>query len=79
MNFSGDFGIASTIWYPASGYRNNNDGALYGVGYYGYYWSVTPVSNYAYRLSFNHSGDVYPTNYTDRPYGRSVRCLQVTD
>lgn len=32
MNFSGKFGSASIIWYPASGYRNGGDGSLNNVG-----------------------------------------------
>ena len=79
MNFSVDFASASTIWYPASGTRSNVDGDLGGVGYNGFYWSVTPSSFNAYNLGFSYDGDVYPTNYNSRAYGFSVRCLQVTD
>ena len=76
MNFSGKFGSASTIWYPASGYRNYNDGSLFDVGYYGRYWSASPGNYYAYYLYFNDLGRVDPSyNYT-RAYGQSVRCLQ---
>lgn len=39
MNFSGKFGSASTIWYPASGYRGSNDGGLRNVGGNGACWS----------------------------------------
>ena len=77
MNFSGDFGIASTIWYPASGFRYYDDGALFSVGDSGSYWSVTPGSNRAYELYFDINGDVCPTlNSSPRAYGFSVRCLQ---
>jgi uncharacterized protein (TIGR02145 family) len=76
MNFSGDFCNSSTIWYPASGYRDNDDGALGNVGFNGNYWSVTPNSNNAYFLSFYKYGDVDPANYYNRAYGLSVRCLQ---
>ena len=76
MNFSGDFGSASTIWYPASGYRTNDDGALDDVGYGGYSWSVTPLSDIAYYLFFNFLGSVYPSNDYYRANGFSVRCLQ---
>ncbi len=75
MNFSGKFGSASIIWYPASGYRNCNDGSLDFVGS-GHYWSVTPVSLYAYYLCFYSYGSVQPSDYYDRARGRSVRCLQ---
>ena len=76
MNFSGKFGSASTIWYPASRYRNYADGALNNVGGYGSYWSVTPGSSSACYLSFYGSGGVNPINYDSRAIGFSVRCLQ---
>jgi hypothetical protein len=76
MNFSGKFGSASTIWYPASGSRNTSDGDIYYVGKYGYYWSASPSSYYAYCLFFSNSGLVNPPNYSYRAVGLSVRCLQ---
>ena len=79
MNFSGDFGSASTIWYPASGYRDRNDGALSYVRYVGGYWSVSPIIYRAYCLYFG-SNTVHPSNGGyGRVYGFPVRCLQVTD
>ena len=74
INFS--ISSPSTTWYPASGYRYNNDGALNDVGYYGYYWSVSPYGSCAYLLNFNCFGDVYPTNNYNQARGFSVRCLQ---
>ncbi len=80
MDFSGKFGSASTIWYPASGWRYNNDGSLDDVGYYGYCWSASPCGYNAYALSFNYGGRVDPSDYgLNRAYGQSVRCLQVID
>ena len=76
MNFSGKFGSDQTIWYPASGYRYGDDGSLSGVGYYGYYWSASPSSNYAYYLGCYYNGRVYPSDNTGRARGYSVRCLQ---
>ncbi len=81
MNFSGKFGSASTIWYPASGSRSYYDGSLsYDVGDEGYCWSASAYSNYygdyAYDLCFDHNGNVYPANYNSRAHGYSVRCLQ---
>ena len=76
MNFSGKFGSASTIWYPASGYRSYVDGDLYYVGISGSYWSVTPSGSDAYGLSFLNSGYVYPSSGNSRAYRQSVRCLQ---
>ena len=69
----------STTWYPASGYRDIDDGSLNGVGYYGYYWSASPSSNNsfsAYSLYFNGSGYVSPADGYGRARGYSVRCLQ---
>ena len=76
MNFSGKFGNASTIWYPASGYRLNDDGALDSVGSGGYYWSASPFDYFAYVLKFDDSGYVGPSRGYIRAYGQSVRCLQ---
>ena len=77
MNFSGRFGSASTIWYPVSGYRSFDDGALNGVGNNGYYWSVTPNGDDAYRLLFNDNGHVNPSYNGYRAYGFGVRCVAV--
>ena len=76
MNFSGKFGSASTIWYPASGYRYYRDGSLRGVGSFGYCWSASPYSYEAYILYFNFNGSVYPSDDYYRASGYSVRCLQ---
>ena len=79
MNFSGKFGSASTIWYPASGYREDAFGILCFVGYDGGYWSASPADNLACRLqfSFDFDGGVSPSYYNYfRACGQSVRCLQ---
>ena len=75
MNFSGKFGSASTIWYPASGCRYGNDDSLNHVGL-GDYWSASPYDNFAYNLYFNDFGSVLPSNRLNRASGLSVRCLQ---
>ena len=79
MDFSGKFGSASTIWYPASGYRSSDDGSLYGVGDSGFCWSASRSNDYAYSLYFGSRGYVGPSSNRNRAYGRSVRCLQVID
>ena len=76
MNFSGRFGSASTIWYPASGYRYFSDGSFGYVGYFGYYWSASPNDSDAYGLNFSSIGYVDPSSYYYRAGGYSVRCLQ---
>ena len=83
MNFSGKFGSASTIWYPASGYRNDSGVSLDYVGGIGIYWSASPDGYDAYYLYFNNFGSiddsVRPSDGNFRAYGYSVRCLQVID
>ena len=76
MNFSGKFGSASAIWYPASGYRGGSANGLNGVGIVGYCWSASPNSYYAYYLGFDDDGNVNPSYYSSRAHGLSVRCLQ---
>ena len=76
INFSGKFGSASTIWYPASGYRNFSDGSLSNVGSLGACWSCAPDSYKAFGLYFGNNGGVDPLRNYYRAFGRSVRCLQ---
>ena len=76
INFSGKFGSASTIWYPASGCRGNGDGGLGDVGSRGNYCSASPNSSDAYSLSFSSNGGVFPSYDYNRVRGQSVRCLQ---
>jgi uncharacterized protein (TIGR02145 family) len=76
MNFSGKFGSASTIWYPASGYRVNYAGSLSEVGLDGYCWSASPGDSGAYGLYFSNNGKVHMGNRYNRANGQSVRCLQ---
>ena len=79
LNFSGMFGCASTIWYPASGYRYSVGGSLRNVGYSGFYWSASPNNYHTYGLYFDYGGDVSPSSYYARAGGQSVRCLQAID
>ena len=76
IDFTGKFGSAETIWYPAAGFLYYADGSLYGAGYYGFWWSCTPNYDCSYHLLLNISGDVHPSSLSDRAGGRSVRCLQ---
>ena len=76
MNFSGMFGNATIIWYPASGYRYYSGGSLYDVGSSGYYWSASPGLDNAFFLYFYCDGFVRPSISNFRAYGQSVRCLQ---
>ncbi len=77
INFSGAFGSASTIWYTASGYRTDEGGDIKYVGLEGNYWSASPGNTYhAYRLYFNNSGRVTPSDNYFRSFGMAVRCVK---
>ena len=76
MNFSGKFGSASTIWYPASGLRSCDVGSLICVGIYGVYCSASPDSYNVCYLDFGSFGGVYPSCSSYRVSGRSVRCVR---
>lgn len=76
MNFSGKFGSASTIWYPASSVRYYHEGSLSDVGSSGLFWSASPYSYDACSLAFSNLGYVYPSHDNARALGLSVRCLQ---
>jgi len=76
MNFSGKFGSADTIWYPASGHLDGRDGRLGYVDSGGDWWSCTPDDDDAYHLYLNYNGGVNPSCSYSRSSGFSVRCLQ---
>lgn len=73
INFSGKFGSASIIWYPASGRCWLTSGSLSDLGGAGYYWAVTTNENRAYGMWFGRSG-VEPSVWMDRAYGKAIRC-----
>ena len=78
MNFCNKFGVASIIWYPASGRRYGSKLEI--VGGEGYYWSASPNGESAYIMNFYPTeslGDyVYPCQSYDRSEGLPVRCIQ---
>ena len=78
INFSGLFGSASTIWYPASGYRSYSNGNLKDVGNLGRYWSGSPstTTDNAFYMLFDYYANVYPSISEDRANGYSVRCVR---
>ncbi|MDR2004091.1 MAG: fibrobacter succinogenes major paralogous domain-containing protein [Prevotella sp.] len=70
------FKDGTKIEFPASGYRSNTIGALYGVGVNGTYWSSSPSSaTNGFSLTFNGTS-VNPANNYNRQYGFSVRCVK---
>ena len=74
MSFS--ISSPSTTWYPASGYRRDDDGSLINVGIYGYYWSASPDSYSSYYLRFNDTSLVRLSYDIARAYGQAVRCVK---
>jgi len=65
----------TTLFLPASGYRNYGDGLLYYQGSRSYYWSSDILSTNAYYLYFA-SGTVYPANSYYRGTGFALRCVK---
>ena len=74
-NFWTNSSKTATINFPASGLRFSNDGSLYGVGNFGYYWSAVPFSTSNGCYLFFFSGYVYPLNNYTRTYGFAVRAV----
>ena len=70
-NAAGAF--ASPLKLPMSGRRENTNGAFYGEGSEGYYWSSTVNVTYSYNLFY--SWDAF-MQYSYRAYGFSVRCIK---
>ena len=71
-NFGHNFWTSSsktaTIYFPASGYRNDADGLLHGELYGGWYWSAVPGNmNNGCFLHFN-PNSVYPLRTDTRGY-----------
>ena len=74
MQFTNIFGGSSSIWYPASGYRERTDGSLC-VGRSGYYWADAALDTYGgYCLKWQSGGGVDPSYGNKRAYCNSVRC-----
>ena len=80
VNFSGMFGSASTIWYPAVGSLSEEDGSLNYVGDMGDWWSCTPSNSSSYAnvlfFSLSRSEVAYSNSVGARARGYSVRCLK---
>ena len=63
-----------SVFFPAAGDRYGDDGYAYDRGNFGFYWSSTTNSYYAYYLFFDSDvADMYDFYRTD---GYSVRCVQ---
>lgn len=68
-------GNTTTLFLPASGYRSVNNGLLYYQGANAYYWSTTPVGNYAHSMYF-YQDLLSPANINNRGYGMALRCVK---
>ena len=77
VNKGRSFEITSpeATWYPALGYLDYSNGALYSVGIDGHYWSVSPTGRSAYDLYF-YGSSFNMTNSDARAYGFAVRCTK---
>ena len=64
----------AAVYFPASGYRNSENGSLFGVGNFGYYRSAVPSNDTGYGCYLHfHLGDVLPQKSDLRSDGFSVR------
>ena len=60
---------------PYAGYRNQNNGAFWLVGSFGFYWSSAPNDTNGFSLYFYSSG-IAPGSSYDRVRGFSLRCFK---
>jgi uncharacterized protein (TIGR02145 family) len=66
--------IGHSLFLPAAGNRDHENGALNYPGSYGNYWSRRPNDDFSYSLFFN-SSRVYPGGRSPRSAGFQVRCV----
>ena len=83
INFSGLFGDAESIWYPASGSRRWDSGAFRYSNYYSsggagvYYWACySPGGGESMEFNLSYG---WPSRGNETSYGFPVRCLKVID
>ena len=80
MDFGNVFATGETFWYPASGVLDyaSGHGNMYGIGDYGYYWSVDPDEyddSRSSSLSFvSYADNSARVDSGCRANGYSVRC-----
>jgi uncharacterized protein (TIGR02145 family) len=73
-NYGAGTKFGDQLMLPAAGGRDDDDGALFNRGYYGYYWSSTGYDDYyAWHLYFDSSDAGTYDDY--RTCGTSVRCV----
>ena len=80
MNFSGEFGANSNIWYPASYCRMHNSGDFYEGEKFGNWWSSSrTVDNLSYKLTLSYAGWYNSSDFSNCADGRFVRCVKDTE
>ncbi|GHV05596.1 hypothetical protein FACS189416_5420 [Bacteroidia bacterium] len=63
-------------YFPASGHRSSLNGALYNIGFEGYYWSSSPLdASLSYSMHFLGSGGVDSGTAITRVAACPVRCV----
>lgn len=67
--------LSRELWLTMAGYRDRSTGLYYRQSTYGYYWSSSPSTTYAFVMFFI-SANVRPTNAYNRALGFSVRCIK---
>ena len=65
-----------TIFFPASGHRNNIRGKIGNFGMFGFYWSATPQSQKAAGAFYCNRVNVSPILRYGRANGFAVRPVQ---
>ena len=69
-------GAASgTLKLTLAGDRNYGNGEVYNVASYGDYWSSSVNGVHGHNMYIT-SGGVSPSNYSNRGFGFSVRCIK---
>ena len=64
----------STVFFPAVGLRNYEDGTLFRLGENGFYWTAFPASSAIQAFGMTmHGWEVSPIGYAGRVNGGSVR------
>jgi len=82
VNRGMDFGSTDTklctgiVWYPASGYYDEEDVEIYDRRSAGEYWSAATTTNGAYSFGFRYNGTIAPVQTNIRAQGLSVRCVK---
>lgn len=80
MNFSGEFGANSNIWYPASYCRMHNSGDFYEGEKFGNWWSSTRTDDsLSYKLTLSYAGWYNSSDFSNCADGRFVRCIKETE